>query len=71
MTAREVLDDYFLETRARLLEIAANLDRLDRAAGAAELAGDPRLGFIREALGILQSRESDRAARIQILYSKQ
>jgi len=31
MTAFQVLDTYFLETRARLLEIAANLDRMDRA----------------------------------------
>ena len=66
----EVLDAYFLETRAKLLEIAANLDRFDRAAGAREMAGDARLKFIREALGVLLTDAPDRAERIQVLYSK-
>jgi hypothetical protein len=70
MTASEVMDAYFLETRAKLLEIAANLDRVDRAEGLLELRGDPRLGFIHEALGILQSAQPNRAELIQRLYSK-
>ena len=40
-TAAQVLDAYFLETRARLLEIAANLDRVDRAADAQSVAASP------------------------------
>ena len=31
MTAPEIVDEYFIENRNRLLEIAAFLDRLDRA----------------------------------------
>ena len=31
LTPREVVDEYFIENRTRLLEIAAFLDRLDRA----------------------------------------
>ena len=70
MSARQVLDAYFLETRARLLEIAANLDRMDRAPNLAELRGDSRLIFIAEALKILESAAPNRAELIQRLYSK-
>ena len=39
-TAHEIMEREFLETRAKLLELAAALDRLDRAAGS--VAQDPR-----------------------------
>ena len=70
MSARQVMDAYFLETRAKLIEIAANLDRVDRAADLAELRGDMRLTFIAEALKVLESPGAGRAERIQRLYSK-
>lgn len=70
MNAAQVLDAYFLETRARLLEIAANLDRADRAADGAAVKGDPRNKFVREALAILLMDVPNRAERIQVLYSK-
>lgn len=75
---QQVLDTYFLETRAKLLEIAATLDRLDRANAAypadAIRADDPRLTFVRRALDILKSPTpaSDapsRAEALQRLYS--
>ena len=69
-SAAEVMDAYFLETRARLLEIAANLDRIDRAPELLTLRGDSRLAFIHDALTILQSAEPNRAELIQTLYSK-
>ena len=40
---RDVLDQEYLVARAKILELAAILDRLDRADGAA--AEDPRYGF--------------------------
>jgi hypothetical protein len=70
-TAPEVLDTYFLELRARLLEIAATLDRIARAeGGTAAVANDPRLPFITAALAILQSDAPNKAEQIQTLYSK-
>jgi len=69
-TARQTLDTYFLETRAKLLEIAANLDRVDRSPALHELRGDSRLVFINQALEILQSPAPNRAEKIQRLYSK-
>lgn len=69
MSAREALDAYFLETRARLLEIAANLDRVDRSPDLLAIRGDSRLRFIHDALTILQSAEPNRAEKILQLYS--
>ena len=46
MTAKQVLDREFLEIRCKILEIAAALDRLERAEGALE--GDPRMELLRE-----------------------
>jgi hypothetical protein len=70
MDALQVMDTYFLEARAKLLEIAATLDRLDRAGNVEAVRKDARMGFIREALTVLQSAEAGRAERIQRLYSK-
>jgi len=70
MPAKQVFDNYFLETRAKLIEIAANLDRVDRAPNLIELRGDWRLTFVDEALKILQSPGPNRAEQIQRLYSK-
>jgi hypothetical protein len=69
-SAAEVMDAYFLETRAKLIEIAANLDRVDRAPDLLALRGDPRFAFIHDALAILQSPGPNRAEQIQRLYSK-
>lgn len=69
LSAGQVLDLYFLEARARLIELAATLDRIDRADGAAAVHGDARLAFIQESLRILQRSEAGRARAIQELYS--
>lgn len=69
LTAVQVLDTYFLEARARLIELAAALDRIDRAPGAGAVRTDPRLTFIQDSLKILQRSEPGRARAIQELYS--
>ena len=66
--AAEVLNREFLEIRARLLHVAASLDRLDRAEGS--VLDDSRLAKIREALAILSAGEADRAEKIQLLFSR-
>lgn len=65
-TGRELVDEYFIENRTRLLEIAAYLDRLDRAGGD---VGDFRMGAFREALDVLASGEPDRLLRMQMVFS--
>jgi hypothetical protein len=69
LPAAKALDTYFLETRAKLLELAAILDRIQRGAG--EVAKDPRLGKVREALDVLKDGSSGRAERIQQIFSLQ
>lgn len=63
-----VVDTYFMEHRAKLVDIAAFLDRVDRAEedGSGE---DVRLVALREALAILADGEGQRAKRILDLFS--
>ena len=74
LTPVEVLGTYFLETRCHLIEIAALLDRLDRAAAAGS-PGDPladvRLARIYQSLALLAERETtpDRAERLLNLFT--
>jgi hypothetical protein len=68
LDAPEVLNREFPEIRARLLQLAAALDRMDRAAGTPEM--DPRRQKVREALAILlDDAAPNRAERLQLLLS--
>ena len=67
LTRRELVDEYFIENRTRLLELAAYLDRLDRAGGPA--AADYRMGAFQQALAVLGGPGRDRLLRIQRLLS--
>ena len=69
MPAAAVLDREFLEIRAKLLEVAASFDRIDRGDGSVE--GDPRMALYREALEVLLADEPERAERIQMIFSRQ
>ncbi|MGN6369762.1 MAG: hypothetical protein ACTHN5_16000 [Phycisphaerae bacterium] len=68
-SASALLDTYFLEARSKLLDLAAFLDRLDRAPDAATLKSDPRLLFLADALTILQSQTPNRTEQLQRRYS--
>lgn len=69
LTAAQVLDREFLEMRAKVLELAASLDRLERAEGSVD--GDSRLVRLHHALEcLLDGGNSDRAERIQLLFSR-
>ncbi len=74
LSAPEVLDQYYLETRCHLLELAATLDRLDVAVARdadETVAGDPRLERLRTTLDMLADRQAtpDRAVRVLRLFS--
>jgi len=62
MNRQQLLDLYFLDARAKLIDVAALLDRLERAPGEADF----RLGALTEAFGHLQ-REDDRRAEHVLL----
>ena len=67
LSAKELVDEYFIENRTRLLEIAAFLDRLERV-DPSYAAQDFRMQAFNEALAHL-ARPLDRLDRIQMLLS--
>jgi hypothetical protein len=60
-TAMELLELYFLDMRSHLLEVAAGLDRIERAEGGAEALKDPRFGQLIRSLEILGQTGTNRA----------
>lgn len=68
LTADQIVANYFLEHRAKVLDIAAFLDRLDRATGGAKPA-DFRLVAFRRALAVLGQRRPGRAQRVLEVFS--
>ena len=63
LTATELVDEYFIENRTKLLDIAAFLDRVD-GAGA---SSDFRVRAFNEAVAALAS--PDRIGKVQMLFS--
>ncbi|NOY79439.1 MAG: hypothetical protein GXP31_00390 [Kiritimatiellaeota bacterium] len=56
----ELLDLYYHDMRSHLLEVAAALDRIERAGGATD---DPRLSRLRAAGRLALGEDADRARR--------
>jgi hypothetical protein len=67
LSPRELVDEYFIENRTKLLEIAAFLDRIDRA-DASYAGRDFRMKAFSEALAALDG-PGNRLDRIQHLLS--
>jgi hypothetical protein len=65
MTRDRVLDLYFMEARAKLIDVAAFLDRMDRAEG----ADDFRIKAFRQALKELEHGKPERAKRVLLSLS--
>ena len=65
----DVLNRDFLETRAKVLEIAASLDRIDRAPRVVSEHPDPRLGQLRQAIEALLEPGPGRAETVQRIFS--
>jgi L-methionine (R)-S-oxide reductase len=64
-TRQELLDNYFVEHRFKLIEIAAFLDRVDRIEG----EDDFRLKLFRQAIKELEGATPDRARRVLMAFS--
>lgn len=64
----EVIDLYFMEHRAKVIDIAAFLDRLDRAAPDSD-SEDFRITALRKSLHILLDDKPGRARRVLELFS--
>jgi hypothetical protein len=68
MTRRELIDEYFIENRTKLLDLAAFLDRLDRAGDPAP-GEDFRMQAFHEALQVLCTDAPSRITQVQMTFS--
>lgn len=65
MNRQQLLDLYYLDARSRLIDLAAFLDRIDRAEG----ESDFRLGALMTALEQLQRKDGKRTENILLSLS--
>jgi len=65
MTRRQILDLYFLDARHKLVELAAFLDRVERADG----AEDFRMRDFRTAAVLLGSKKRGKAKAVLLAFS--
>ncbi|HSY74536.1 MAG TPA: hypothetical protein VK810_03620 [Dongiaceae bacterium] len=65
MTKQQVLDLYFLDARHKLIELAAFLDRVERANG----KEDFRLKSFRAALTKLDGKKKNKAKSVLLAFS--
>lgn len=69
LTTRQIVDEYFIENRTKLLDIAAFLDRLERSSDGADPGGDFRVRVFRRAMQTLGEGQPSRVLRLQRLLS--
>jgi hypothetical protein len=65
MNRQQILDLYFLDARHKLIELAAFLDRVERADG----RDDFRLKTFRVALAKLEDKEKHKAREVLLTFS--
>lgn len=65
MTRQQILDLYFMDARWKLIDLAAFMDRVERAEG----KDDFRMKAFREALQELGKSNADRANRVLLAFS--
>ena len=69
MPRDKVVDRYFLEHRAKLLDVAAFLDRVDRSDAPADADDDFRVEALQRAIALLIDEKGERAKRVLELFS--
>ena len=67
-SAEKVLSEEFFIARSKILDLAATLDRLERADGSLEALH--QLKLLEQGMGILLDEQSDKAKRVQLLMSR-
>lgn len=65
MTRQQILDLYFVDARHKLIDLAAFIDRVERAKG----DDDFRMKVFREALGELSKGNKQRAKEVLLAFS--
>lgn len=69
LTGEEILDMYFLENRACILEIASFLDRIDRSKDSLIAKDDYRFKSLMQALVLLTGPQRKKAELVQLNFS--
>ena len=64
LSRKQTIDTYFMEHRAKLIDVAAFLDRVDRSAGESNAGADFRIAAMERATAILIDGQPDRVKRI-------
>src|SRR5215475_3547281 len=65
MTRQQVLDLYFMDARSKLIDLAAFVDRVERASG----EDDFRMRAFRESLQKLSGGEREKAKQVLLTFS--
>ena len=65
MTRQQLLDLYFVDARFKLIDLAAFIDRVERAQG----GDDFRMKAFRDALAELSKGETQKARRVLMTFS--
>jgi hypothetical protein len=70
--AKTLLNEQYSEMRWRALSLAADFDRIQRAAGGLDVLGsDPRIANLRKIADLLRGTAPNRAEQVQMLLSDQ
>lgn len=69
LSTRQIVEEYFIENRTKVLDIAAFLDRLERSADQEDPGADFRMRVFWKALDILACDGHSRVLRLQMLLS--
>lgn len=67
-SAEQIVADDFMIARARIVELAATLDRIERATGAVEDSKNMQL--LMQGMQVLCDDEVEKAKRVQLLMSR-
>src|SRR6266404_4880791 len=65
MTRQQILDQYFMDARCKLIDLAAFIDRVERSAG----EDDFRMKAFRLALNELSKNQTDKAKSVLMTFS--
>jgi hypothetical protein len=65
MTRQQILDQYFMDARSKLIDLAAFIDRVERSAG----TDDFRMKAFRLALNELSKSQTDKAKSVLMTFS--
>jgi hypothetical protein len=67
-TAEQIIADEFMIARAKIVELAATLDRIERANG--DVADSKNMQLLVQGMHILCDDEVEKAKRVQLLMSR-